>query len=579
MPTNPEENKLQTYFRLLAYLKPLKFHFAISIFGFMVFAASQPALAKFMEMVIYSIEHKEADARFWLPAIAIGIFIVRGIGSFLGNYYNEYVGASVVTTVKLEIFNHLTELPAEFYDKTTQGQVLHRLSSGAGQIKKTVTGALKTLIREGLTIIFLLAYVFYLNWQLSLIFLLIAPVLAALVSYTSRKFRKISRKNEGILGEVMQVSKEMVSNYGVVRSFGAQDYEKQRYSSALMRAFRAQLKIRRVAATFTPVTQLIVASAVAFIVFMLLTPTTLATYSASELIGYLTAIALIPKPLRQLSGVNVAIQKGLIGAELIFTILDTEPEKDEGTHEVDTVEGHIEVKDFSFRYPSGKDDVIKNISLSVKAGEMVALVGKSGSGKSTLASLLTRAYQIEDGKVFLDGTDINQYKLTNLRKHVSVVNQNVSLFNDTIRNNIAYGDSNYSDEEVIAAMHHSHSYEFIQDQPKGLKSTIGEDGLQLSGGQRQRLSIARAFLKNSPVLILDEATSALDNESERIIKKATEELAETRTTIVIAHRLSTIEQADRLIVMDDGKIVEMGTHKELLEQKGYYSRLFHSEYE
>lgn len=575
-PARPSQ--LQQYLRLLSYLKPFKFQFAFSIVGFMVFAASQPMLAKFFELVITAIESKDAEARLLLPLGAIGIFFVRGLGSFVGNYYNDFVGISIVKTLKASVFEHLTVVPSEYYDENNQGKVLHQLNNAAGMVHKSVTDALKKFFQEGLTVIFLLGYAFYLNWKLSLVFLFLAPVLGITVSYASKRFRRISRKNEENLSEQMQVAKEMISNYLVVRVFGAQGYEISRYMKALNKAFKNQLKIRKTAAIFTPLTQLIVAAAVAGIVYLLLSPENLSNYSTAELIGYLTAIALLPRPFRQLSGINITIQRGLVGAEIVFRMLDTEPERDDGELEVEAVQGDLKVSNLTFRYPGSSVDVLKGLSFFVKKGETVALVGESGSGKSTLASLLTRSYQVPNNSIFLDDIDINDYRLRNLRKHISVVDQNTYLFNDSIKNNIAYGDGVYSDEDIDEAMRLSHSVGFVHAQENGLDAYVGDNGQSLSGGQRQRLAIARAFLKKAPILILDEATSALDNESESVIKKAAEELSHERTTIIIAHRLSTIESADRLLVMRNGEVVEEGTHSQLLEKGGYYARLNRAEY-
>ena len=566
-----------TYVRLLSYLKGLYGSFTLSILGFLIFAISQPALAKVMEEIINAIESKDAEARWLLPFIAVGVFLLRGIGSFLGVYFNEYVGASVVTRVKRQVFEHLIILPAEFYSDTSQGAILHRLNSGVGQIQAAVTNALKIMIKEGLTVVCLLCYVFYLNWQLSLVFLVISPFLALIVSFSTKKLKNIARKNERIAGQLLQVSKELVSNYSVVRGFGAEDYEKRRYGNALNRAFKAQLKIRKISAIFSPLSQLIVAAAVAVIVFFILNPVFLNNSTTGELVGYLTAVALLPKSLQQLSGINMIIQRGVIGAEQVFEILDIEPEQDHGVYEVDSVQGKLEINNLSFSYPGVEKPVLKDISFVIKPGEMVALVGKSGSGKSTLASLIFRQYHIEDGHVFLDGVDINDYKLANLRSHIAAVNQNIALFDDSVRNNIAYGDTEFGDDAIQRALKQAHAFEFVNEMPEGIDTIIGENGMKMSGGQRQRLSLARAFLKNAPILILDEATSALDNESERIVTQAIEELATSRTSLVIAHRLSTIKRANRLIVMQDGEIVETGVHEELLSKGGYYSKLYSTE--
>ena len=576
--SDQEPSKWKTYFRLLSYLKGLKARFAVSIFGFLIFAVSQPALAKVMEEIIDAIEKKDAEARWVLPFVAVGVFFMRGVGSFLGVYYNEFVGASVVTRVKKEVFEHLILLPASFYNDTSQGLILHRLNNGVGQIQAAVTNALKILVKEGFTVVCLLLYVFYLNWQLSLVFLVISPILAFIVSVSTKKLRKIAKKNEFIAGQLLQVSKELVSNYNVVRGFGAEEYEKKRYGFALAKAFKAQLKIRRISAVFSPFSQLIVAGAVAVIVFFILNPVFLENSTTGELVGYLTAVALLPKSLQQLSGINMIIQRGLIGAEQVFELLDAEPEQDHGQHEADQIEGRIEIRHLFFSYPGAEKPVLCDINFEINPGEMIALVGRSGSGKSTLASLIFRQYRIDNGMIFIDGVDINDYKLANLRTHVAAVNQNIALFEDTVRNNVAYGDAEYTDEQIRSALIRAHAAEFIDAMPEGLNTQIGENGIKLSGGQRQRLSLARAFLKNAPILILDEATSALDNESERIVTEAIDQLASDRTTLVIAHRLSTIMRADRLIVMDEGRIVELGTHDQLLAANGFYSKLYSSEY-
>ncbi len=564
---------MNTYLRLLTYLKPLQFHFALSIIGFAIFAASQPMLAKLMELIIEAIEVNNADARWTLPLYAVGIFLVRGIGWFLGNYFNAFVGATLIRNLKNEVFQHLTLLPAKFYGKNSQGQLLHRLNSGVEQVRETITTALKKFISEGLTVIALLSYVFYLNWQLSLIFLFVAPLLFLMVSYSARRFRDISRRSEGALGRAMQVSKELISNYSIVRGFGAESYEIKRYETALNQAFKMQMKVRKIESIVTPVSQLVIAVAVALVVFMLLQPGTLATNTTGDLIGYLTAIALLPKPIRQLSGLNVIIQRGLVGAELVFDLLDTETERDAGDYEAQAVKGQLSFQNVSFLYPDSEAHALKGLSFNITDGETIALVGESGSGKSTLVSLIYRAYDIESGQITLDGTPLEKYKLKNLRKHIAKVDQNIALFDDTIRNNIAYGDLNYSDDEIWKALDSAYASSFIRQLPDGLDTNVGENGIKLSGGQRQRLAIARAFLKDAAILILDEATSALDNESEAMVKDALSKVMKDRTTIVIAHRLSTVERADRIIVMEKGKLVEEGAYKELLDKGGRFSRL------
>jgi subfamily B ATP-binding cassette protein MsbA len=572
----PAPSSLQTYLRLLKYLKPLALPFMVSIAGFALFASSMPMLAKLMELVIEAINQKDPNAQWLLPVAAIGVFIVRGVGSFFGNYYNAYVGARLITNLRIEMFNHLTSLPVHYFNEAGAGQLYQRMGS-VGLISSAITDALKVMIREGLTVVFLLAYVFYLNWKMSLVFLVLAPFLLLVVRYTTGRFRNLTRKSQLISGEIMQSMSELFAGHQVMRIFDGANYEKSRHEQAGEQAFKISMKTRKLAALATPVTQLLVALALATIIFMLLQPATMAHYSAGELIGYLTAVALIPKSMRQLSGLNVIIQQGITGAEIIFELLDTKPEVNSGTHVSQRVQGRISVNDVTFQYPSGATPVLKNISFNITSGEMVALVGKSGSGKSTLAALLQRFYDVEQGSIRIDDVDIRDYQLANLRQQIALVSQNLVLFNDTLRNNIAYGRMRGTpDEKILEAARRAHALEFIEKLPQGLDTIIGDNGLQLSGGQRQRIAIARAFLKDAPILVLDEATSALDNESEQYIQQALDEITRGRTTIVIAHRLSTIEKANTIFVMSQGQIIESGKHRDLLNKNGVYTALYTS---
>lgn len=569
---------LQVYGRLLLYMKPYYMTVIFSFIGFGILAASQPLLAKMMELITAAIQDKNVEARYYLPFYAIGIYFIRGVGTFIGSYFTAWVGASVVRDFRQDLFNHMTHLPASYYETRTHGEMLHIMTSGVRSIQELVTGAWKTILMQGMSAATLICYVFYLNWKLSVIFLVLAPILLALVQVSARKLRDIGRKNERQLGGTVQVAKEMISNLGIVKAFGATGYEQERYGDALSHAFKLQMKTRKILSISGPLLQFVIAFGIAVLVFVLLDPETLQTYTAPELIGYLTAFALIPKPMRQLSNIGLTVQQGLIGAEMLFEIMDSKPEEDTGTIEKERVAGEIRLDNVTFQYPLGNQPALRSVTLHIRAGETVALVGKSGSGKSTLASLIYRLHDPQHGTVYIDDVPVKDFKLDNLRKHISIVNQHVALFDDTIRNNIAYGEAKYSDEEINAAINNAYANEFIAEQESGLKTMVGESGLRLSGGQRQRIAIARAFLKNAPILILDEATSALDNESESYIKRAVETVMTNRTAIVIAHRLSTIEKADRVLVMQDGEITEQGTHAELLALGGYYARLVQSEF-
>jgi len=571
------ETSLQIYLRLLTYVRPYWRPFAISLVGFLIFAATQPALASLMEHLIDSLQAEQRTEIYWVPLATMVIIFVRGIGSFLGSYYIAKVANSVVHNLRCEIFNKYTTLPNAFFDDQNSGHLLSRVTYNVQQVTAAATDAIKVVVREGLTVVGLLAYLLYMNWALSLVFIAIAPIIGVLVSYAGKRFKAISKRIQVSMGDITHVSSELIHNYRVVRSFGGETYEKKRFHKASHSHLRQAMKMVQTSAINTPLLQLIVSSALALMIYLALLFMTEA--SPGEFIAYITAAGLMPKPLRQLSEVNVNIQKGIAGAESIFEVLDQHAEQDNGTYQTERVSGHIQVNNMSFTYLGTDKPVLRNINVDIKPGMMVALVGKSGSGKTTLANLIPRFYVHQEGEILLDGIDINDYKLANLRQHISLVTQNITLFNDTIANNIAYGALKGAPlEDIKKAARDANAEEFIERLPEGWDTMVGENGVKLSGGQRQRIAIARALLKDAPILILDEATSALDTESERMIQQALDTAMLNKTTLVIAHRLSTIENADLILVMEDGEIIEAGSHQELLSNASNYAALHSTQY-
>jgi len=563
---------VRIYLRLLSYLRPHWHLFILSILGFGIFSASQPALAQVMEGLINAIESGDNDQKIIIPLTMMAIFAVRGVGSFIGNYYLAKVSLNIVHTLRVQLFNQLTTLPSTYFDEHNSGNLISRITYNVNGVTAAATDALKVLIREGLTVIFLLGYLVWKDWKLTLVFLVIAPFIALLVTYVGKRLKNLASKIQVVMGNITQICSEMISGYRVMRSFSGEEYEKRRFEAASNANLKQNLKLVKTSSIATPVMQLIVALAMGTLVYLAMT--FMDTNSSGAFIAYITAAGLIPKPLRQLSEVYGTIQKGIAAAQSVFEQLDEISEEDTGKVEVERVQGKIDIRQLSFAYNDEEGNVLHELNLSIKEGETIALVGGSGSGKTTLASLIPRFYEYKAGDILIDGTSLKEYSLQTLRRQIALVNQEVILFNDSVANNIAYGSlAGASPDQIQCAANLAHATEFIENMPQGMNTLIGEDGTRLSGGQRQRLAIARALLKDAPILILDEATSALDTESERAIQEALEDLMKGRTTIVIAHRLSTIESADKIVVMDKGRIIEIGSHDELIKQQGAYAKL------
>lgn len=560
------------YKRLLKYVLPFLKFFIISIVGFAIVAIAQPLFAELVKLIIDTIEHGNKADNIYLPAYIIGLVIFRSIGTFFGNYFLAKVSVNVVHKLRQEIFNHYTQLSTEYFDAQNSGHLISLITFNVTQVTNATTNSVKTFVREGLTAIGLISYLLWLNWELTLVFFVIAPFIAILVTTVSKKIRSLSKNVQDSMGDMTHITSELVVGNRVVKCFGGSDYEIKRFKKSSSFYKQQSQKVALVSAIQNPIMQILIAFALSGLLYLALNMMNDA--STGDFVAYLLAAFMVPRPIQSLAQANNDIQKGIAAATDIFIALDIDPELDQGTITDSKRKGEIQFENISFTYASADKPALKNINLTIKSGQTVAIVGASGSGKTTLTNLIPRFYDYSEGRILLDGIEIDQFTLSCLRDQIALVTQNITLFNDTVFNNIAYGVLGGIDEaKVLKAADDAYATEFIQSLSNGMQTEIGEHGVQLSGGQRQRLAIARALLKDAPLLILDEATSALDTQSERYIQKALEHVMAHRTTIVIAHRLSTIENADVILVMDAGEIIERGTHAELIAKQGAYSKL------
>jgi len=560
------------YKRLLGYLKAAKAAFLLAITGNIIYAMASAMMAPALKEVFKAIENPDSGYRLMVPLLIIGVFFLRGVGSFLGTYFMANVARVVIHTMRTDLFTKMTRLPCSYFDKNSTGHLVSRITYTVEQVAAASSQAITVIVREGFTVLGLVGYMFYENWRLTLVFLTVGPLIGIVVSYVTKRFRRLSRRIQSSMGEVTQVASEAFNGYRVMRTFAGENYEAERFRQASQKNILQSLKMSMAQAVSTPVIQVLVSLAIAGLVWLALAPEVLRDMSAGAFVAFITAASLCAKPVRQLSEVNAIVQKGIAASQDAFTQMEVPDEEDTGTFSVERARGDLRFDALNFSYPGTDLPVLKNINLSIRAGETVAFVGHSGSGKSSLTNLIPRFYEYSSGQILLDGVPLKKYRLQNLRAQISIVTQQVTLFNATVTENIAYGGlAGIAQENVMEAARAADALEFIEAMEDGFNTRIGNDGLRLSGGQRQRLAIARALLKDAPILILDEATSALDTQAEKAIQNALEKLMQGRTTIVVAHRLSTIEKADRIVVMERGEIVQTGSHHELLEQGGAYA--------
>jgi len=564
---------LRTYRRLLGYLRPHRGMFAVGVFGMVLFAATDAGWAAFVKFFLDGTFVERDPRMVWLvPVALVGLFILRGVADFMQTYAPGYVGRHIVKTLRGEIFDRYVNLPVTYFDRNASGILLSRLTFNTEQVATATTDSVTVFIRDTLAIIGLIGYLLYLNPKLTLISLIVAPLIATLIRRINQLFRRYSERIQSSMGDVTRVAKEAIEAPRVVRVFNAQDYQATQFDQVIERNRRSYMKLMFTKSLSNPVVQTITAIGLAAVLYLATVEAIRGDMTVGEFTSFIAALILVTGPLRRLVNVAGPLQQGIAAAQSLFAVLDLPPEPRGGSVPIERARGDVAYRDVHFTYPGAADEVLHGISFEARAGETVAIVGRSGSGKSTIMNLLPRFYDPTSGTVMLDGRDAREYPLDRLRAQMSLVSQDVVIFNDTIRSNIAFGHP-ATDAQIEAAARAARVLEFADPLPDGLDSMVGDRGTLLSGGQRQRIAIARALLRDTPILILDEATSALDTGLERQIQEQLEELMRARTTLVIAHRLSTVEKADRILVMDGGRIVETGSHEELLARNGQYAVL------
>ena len=570
----------QTFRRLWPMITPFKAGLIAAAIALVANAASDTFMLSLLKPLLDDGFGKaDRSILLWMPLVVIGLMIVRGVSGYISSYCISWVSGKVVMHMRRRLFGHMMRMPVAFFDQQSTGTLLSRITYDSEQVASSSSSALVTVVREGASIIGLFIMMFYYSWQLSVILLVIAPIVSVVIRVVSKRFRNISKSMQNTMGQVTTSAEQMLKGHKEVLIFGGQKVETQRFDKVSNRMRQQGMRMVSASSISDPIIQLIASLALAFVLYAASFPSVMETLSAGTITVVFSSMIALMRPLKSLTNVNSQFQRGMAACQTLFSILDMEQEKDEGKLEVKRAKGDVEFKNVTFTYPGRDIPALREISFSLPEGKTVALVGRSGSGKSTIANLLTRFYDIQEGQILMDGHDLREYTLSSLRDQVALVSQNVHLFNDTIANNIAYARTDiYSREEIEKAATMAYAMDFISKMDQGLDTVIGENGVLLSGGQRQRIAIARALLRDSPILILDEATSALDTESERAIQAALDELQKNRTSLVIAHRLSTIEKADEILVIEDGRIVERGSHTVLLEERGVYSQLYRMQF-
>jgi len=570
----------QLYLRLLGYVKPYWRVFAIAIIATAISAATDPLLPALLKPWLDgTFVHKDDVVMRWAPILILVIFFVRGVTSFVGTYAISWVGGKLVLDLRDEMFRKMLTMPTRFYDSHSTGKLISKITFDVTQVTEAATNTVTTLLRDSVILIGLMGWLLYLDWKLTLLTLAMFPLISIVMRSINGRLRMTSRDSQNAMGDITQVIEESVTAHKVVKLFGGQHYEEIRFNEQANWVRRHSMKQSIAAAANVPIVQMIAALAMAVVLYLATQQSRTDQSTVGSFLSFIAAMLMLSAPLKRIVGVSVYLQRGLAAAESVFALLDTPSEADTGTQEIARAKGRIVFEHVDFAYQGEAEGeasrlALRDICLDIMAGQSVALVGPSGGGKTTLANLVPRFYSATGGRITLDGHDLAELTLASLRANIALVSQEVVLFNDTVAANIAYGQMREVPEaEIIAAAKAAHAMEFINEMPLGLNTLVGEKGVRLSGGQRQRIAIARAILKNAPILILDEATSALDSESERHVQAALETLMQGRTTLVIAHRLSTIEKADRIVVLQKGEIVESGTHHELLESNGVYAQL------